>query len=166
MRLVITIKPKSTTNTTAGTSALVVGAAILAVSAGFIPTIAMTAWAAVIQCSGDPTTVCTGTPQADTINGTEEGDFINALAGGDTVNGRGGVDEVGGGEGNDRLHGGSGHDDMGGDEGNDLLSGGDGNDALSGHGGADTFDCGAGTDTIRDYNPAEGDKISTNCENF
>jgi hypothetical protein len=165
MRLV-TIKPKSTTNTTAGTSALVVGAAILAVSAGFIPTIAMTAWAAVIQCSGDPTTVCTGTPQADTMNGTEEDDFIIGLAGDDTINGRGGEDELSGGEGNDRVHGGSDRDDIGGEEGNDLLSGGDGNDALSGHEGADTFDCGAGTDRIRDYNPAEGDKKSTNCENF
>jgi hypothetical protein len=31
--------------------------------------------------------------------------------------------------------------------------------------GADYFDCGDGVDTVIDYNPSQGDILSTNCEN-
>ena len=31
--------------------------------------------------------------------------------------------------------------------------------------GVDTFNCGNGSDTITDFNEAEGDKASRNCEN-
>ena len=55
------------------------------------------------------------------------------------------------------LHGGSGNDELIG-EGN--------NDVLSGNEGADSFSCGSGRDTITDFNAAEGDTKTADCENF
>jgi Ca2+-binding RTX toxin-like protein len=87
---------------------LVGAAAILAISAGFISTIGMTAWAALIQCQ--PAQPCNGTAQSDAIRGTEGADNISALGGNDAVDARGGNDIVAGGSGNDLLSGGSGDD--------------------------------------------------------
>ena len=48
----------------------------------------------------------------------------------------------------------------------DILFGEDENDILSGKGGADSFSCGPGADTITDFNAAEGDTKTADCENF
>ena len=85
------------------TIATLVTAAILAVSAGFIPTITMTAWAAIVQCV--PAQPCNGTPQSDAISGTNGVDNIVALGGNDFVNARGGNDNVAGGDGSDAMSG-------------------------------------------------------------
>jgi hypothetical protein len=37
---------------------------------------------------------------------------------------------------------------------------------LTGRGGADSFDCGPGKDTITDFDAAEGDTKTADCENF
>ena len=37
---------------------------------------------------------------------------------------------------------------------------------MTGRGGADSFDCGPGKDTINDFDAAEGDTITADCENF
>jgi hypothetical protein len=58
---------------------------------------------------------------------------------------------------------------------NDILDGGSENDVwddqrndntLVGGPGADTFHCGPRADTIKDFNEAEGDTKSLDCENF
>jgi Ca2+-binding RTX toxin-like protein len=79
-----------------------------------------------------------------------------------------------GGSGNDKLYCKSG-EELQGNDGNDYLfgcssqDGGKGDDVLEGAAfykggpGADIFKCGRG-DTVRDYNPAEGDVVSANCE--
>jgi Ca2+-binding RTX toxin-like protein len=46
------------------------------------------------------------------------------------------------------------------------VIGGDGNDLLTGGEGANRFVCGGGEDTITDYNEAEGDTKTADCENF
>ena len=46
------------------------------------------------------------------------------------------------------------------------VIGGDGDDLLTGGEGAQRFVCGGGEDTITDYNPAEGDTKTADCENF
>jgi Ca2+-binding RTX toxin-like protein len=46
------------------------------------------------------------------------------------------------------------------------IIGGDGDDLLTGGGGANRFVCGGGEDTITDYNEAEGDTKTADCENF
>jgi Ca2+-binding RTX toxin-like protein len=48
----------------------------------------------------------------------------------------------------------------------DLLFGNSNNDVLSGEEGADSFSCGSGRDTITDFNAAEGDTKTADCENF
>jgi Ca2+-binding RTX toxin-like protein len=170
---------------------LIGAAAILAISAGIIPTIAMTAWAAFVQC--EPAQPCNGTDENDAIIGTEGGDNISALGGNDAVNARGGNDNVGGGagndglsggsgddrlnggrgndglaggSGNDNLNGGSGNDNLNGGTGDDILSGGNGDDELTGGEGADQFSCGNGADTITDFDAAEGDTKTADCESF
>jgi Ca2+-binding RTX toxin-like protein len=64
------------------------------------------------------------------------------------------------------LHGGSGSDKVVGESADDLLFGDGDNDILTGRGGADSFSCGAGRDTITDFNAAEGDTKTADCENF
>ncbi len=46
------------------------------------------------------------------------------------------------------------------------IIGGEGDDVLTGGEGANRFICGGGEDTITDYNEAEGDTKSEDCENF
>jgi Ca2+-binding RTX toxin-like protein len=46
------------------------------------------------------------------------------------------------------------------------VIGGDGDDLLTGGEGANRFVCGGGNDTIKDFNPAEGDTKTADCENF
>ena len=46
------------------------------------------------------------------------------------------------------------------------VIGGDGDDLLTGGEGAHRFICGGGEDTITDYNEAEGDTKTEDCENF
>jgi Ca2+-binding RTX toxin-like protein len=125
---------------------LVGAAAILAISAGFISTIGMIAWAAFVQCQ--PAQPCNGTAQSDAIRGTEGADKISALGGNDAVDARGSNDIVTGGSGND------------------LLSGGSGDDTFTSGQGAEVFSCGDGVDTIPDFNAAQGDAKTTDCENF
>ena len=47
--------------------------------------------------------------------------------------------------------------------GNDKINAGQGDDVLIGGTGADKFQCGKGTDST-DFNKAEGDKATGNCE--
>ena len=46
------------------------------------------------------------------------------------------------------------------------VIGGDDDDLLTGGEGAQRFVCGGGEDTITDYNPAEGDTKTADCEHF
>jgi Ca2+-binding RTX toxin-like protein len=46
------------------------------------------------------------------------------------------------------------------------VIGGEGDDLLTGGEGAQRFVCGGGEDTITDYNEAEGDTKTADCENF
>ena len=50
--------------------------------------------------------------------------------------------------------------------GDDKINAGQGDDTLTGNGGADKFQCGKGEDTVTDFNEAEGDKATGNCENI
>jgi Ca2+-binding RTX toxin-like protein len=49
---------------------------------------------------------------------------------------------------------------------NPDVIGGDDDDLLTGGEGAQRFVCGGGEDTITDYNGAEGDTKTADCENF
>jgi hypothetical protein len=115
-----------------------------------------------------------GSEGDDIIFGLRGNDIISALGGDDLVYGGPGDDFVYGGEGNNQLFGQDGNDNLVGGTGDDLIVGGPGNDRLyanigddilQGQEGADYFDCGDGLDTVIDYNPAQGDVISSNCEN-
>ena len=55
--------------------------------------------------------------------------------------------------------------DGSGADGNDKINAGQGDDILSGGDGSDKFQCGSGNDEVTDFNKAEGDKASGNCEN-
>jgi Ca2+-binding RTX toxin-like protein len=121
----------------------------------------------------DDTIYCTGYECA--INGDEGSDEIHVQ-----LHDVGSV--VNGGSGNDKVFG-IGYS-VNGDEGNDYLSldsaldlnGGEGDDYLEvlspswesyyyGGPGADTFNCSSGPgDIVEDYDPGEGDTISTDCE--
>lgn len=122
----------------------------------------------------------------DSIFGGAGNDIAWAGSGNDTVRGADGNDLLGGGAGNDELRGGAGHDilfgglgsdslfgDKGNDElyggaGRDQLNGGLGNDLLAGGAGADTFIFlkGEGNDVIRDFNAAQGDRISLGGQTY
>jgi hypothetical protein len=170
---------------------LLVGAVIAAISAGFVPNIVMDASAATVFCQ--PNKACTGTDSGDSIIGTDGADNISGGGGGDsivakdgadtvsggsggdsivggsgadTLNGDGGGDAISGGGGNDEVNGGDGNDALSGGSGDDTLNGGSGDDTLTGGPGADRFECGDGTDTIKDFNAAEGDTKTADCENF
>jgi hemolysin type calcium-binding protein len=71
-----------------------------------------------------------------------------------------------GGAGDDNLIGGEGPDIIVGGDGKDNLIGGPGNDELTGGNGADNFNCGSGNDKITDFKPSEGDKKTSDCEQF
>jgi Ca2+-binding RTX toxin-like protein len=64
------------------------------------------------------------------------------------------------------LHGGSDDDILDGAGEDDELFGDDGDDTLEGEEGADSFSCGTGIDSITDFNAAEGDTKTVDCENF
>lgn len=82
---------------------------------------------------------------------------------GDTFQGDGsGDDKINSGKGDDVNFGDSEH---GTGSGNDKKNAGQGDDQLTGNGGADKFQCGKGQDTVTDFNEAEGDKATGNCEN-
>jgi hypothetical protein len=49
---------------------------------------------------------------------------------------------------------------------NPDVIGGDNDDLLTGGEGAQRFVCGGGEDTITDYDEAEGDTKTADCENF
>jgi hypothetical protein len=49
---------------------------------------------------------------------------------------------------------------------NPDVIGGDNDDLLTGGEGPQRFVCGGGEDTITDYNEAEGDTKTADCENF
>ncbi|MGI0036936.1 MAG: Kelch repeat-containing protein [Nitrososphaera sp.] len=105
----------------------------------------------------DSVNVIFGLTGDDTIKGDLAGDFLC---------GAGGNDKIYGEPGNDRLLGSDGNDEIYGGTGNDNLSGGTGNDLLRGDAGKDKFECGAGIDTIADFNSAEGDTKTADCEIF
>jgi len=78
------------------------------------------------------------------------------------VNGDGGDDIIKSGKGDDLNLGDSQFGTLIG--GNDKINAGQGDDSIIGGSGADKFQCGQGIDTITDFNEAEGDKASGNCE--
>ncbi|MFK3685047.1 immunoglobulin-like domain-containing protein [Pseudomonas sp. NPDC088890] len=99
---------------------------------------------------------------ADTLMGGAGNDIIFGQGGNDYIDGGKGNDILLGGTGNDTLLGGEGNDVLFGGAGNDTLIGGKGNDILSGGAGTDTFVWKAGdlgNDVIKDFKPAEGDRL-------
>jgi RTX calcium-binding nonapeptide repeat (4 copies) len=115
-----------------------------------------------------------GSEGNDIIFGLRGNDIISALDGDDLVFGGPGDDIVYGNDGNNQLFGENGNDNLVGGIDDDLIVGGLGNDRLYGNTGddilqggpgADYFDCGDGVDTVVDYNSAQGDIVSVNCEN-
>ncbi|MGE8326460.1 retention module-containing protein [Pseudomonas urmiensis] len=99
---------------------------------------------------------------ADTLMGGAGNDIIFGQGGNDYIDGGKGNDILLGGTGNDTLLGGEGNDVLVGGAGKDTLIGGKGNDILSGGAGADTFVWKAGdlgNDVIKDFKPAEGDRL-------
>jgi Ca2+-binding RTX toxin-like protein len=109
-----------------------------------------------IRVSGDIDSDClTGSTICQT--GANSDDNLVGTSGNDCINGNSGSDTLIAGEGNDKMNGG---------DGRDRLIGGDGNDELTGGPGPDTFVCGPGTDKIIDFKPSEGDKKTSDCEQF
>ena len=49
--------------------------------------------------------------------------------------------------------------------GDDIIVSGEEDDTNTGNGGRDIFVCGDGEDTVTDYNEAEGDIATPDCEN-
>jgi Ca2+-binding RTX toxin-like protein len=91
---------------------------------------------------------------ADVIEGTEGPDAIVGTPVDDLIDSKGG-DDI-----ND------GDTELGDGSGNDVILSGDGDDQSTGNGGADIFACGDGEDTVTDYNEAEGDIATPDCENI
>jgi Ca2+-binding RTX toxin-like protein len=91
---------------------------------------------------------------ADVIEGTEGPGAIIGTPVDDLIDSKGG-DDIN--EGDTELGDGSG---------NDVILSGDGDDQSTGNGGRDIFVCGVGEDTITDYNAAEGDIATPDCENI
>jgi hypothetical protein len=118
------------------------------------------AWADVIEGTEGPDDIV-GTPEADLID-SKGGDDSNS---GDTFFGDGsGNDVILSGEGNDDN---VGDTDFGQSSGDDILVSGEQDDTNTGNGGRDIFLCGDGEDdTVTDYNAAEGDIATPDCENI
>jgi hypothetical protein len=96
----------------------------------------------------------------DIINSGEESD-VNL---GDTVDGTGSGDDVivsGDGGGTNR-----GDTAEGEGSGDDVIVSGEGEDFNTGNGGRDIFICGGEADTVTDYNEAEGDIATPDCEDL
>jgi Ca2+-binding RTX toxin-like protein len=95
-------------------------------------------------------------------------DIITFADCGGVVFGNSGNDQIAGGEQPVELHDGSGNDKLVGgfDDSEDDLFGDSGDDTLIGRDGADSFDCGPGRDTITDFDAAEGDTKTADCEDF
>jgi len=109
---------------------------------------------------------CLGTTSDEFMTGGKDNNIMRAQGGDDNIRGGGFNDNIFGGDGNDVITGGSGDDKITGGSGDDEIAGGSGNDILEGDEGADSFKCGSGTDSIVDFNSAEGDAKSSDCENF
>jgi hypothetical protein len=123
-----------------------------------------------------------GTDKKDVIIAGDGDDFIRGKGAADNLQGRFGNDQIRGNDGDDNIQGGPGGDYLYGNDDEDVifagfeddfLSGGDGNDELigdfgndilEGGRGADYFDCGENYDIVLDYDPGDGDILSTNCE--
>jgi hypothetical protein len=123
-----------------------------------------------------------GTDKKDVIIAGDGDDFIRGKGAADNLQGRFGNDQIRGNNGDDNIQGGPGGDYLYGNDDEDVifagfeddfLSGGDGNDELigdfgndilEGGRGADYFDCGENYDIVLDYDPGDGDILSTNCE--
>jgi Ca2+-binding RTX toxin-like protein len=101
----------------------------------------------------------TGGPGEDIIVFGNCGGVAYGESGNDELIGGHVAVEFHGGDGNDKLKGSDSDDD-------DQLFGDEGDDTLTGRGGADYFSCGPGIDTITDFNTAEGDTKTDDCENF
>ena len=122
----------------------------------------------------DDTIYCTG--YECTVNGDEGNDKIHVEAHdvGSSVSGGSGNDKIyfkgGGGyqngdNGNDYIFVDGGGGDMNGGNGNDILEASGGDNYYTGGPGADNFKCSPGPgDIVEDYNPADGDIVSSNCE--
>ncbi|WP_232478225.1 retention module-containing protein [Pseudomonas alkylphenolica] len=107
----------------------------------------------------------------DVSRANDGADTLLGGDGNDILFGQGGDDYLDGGKGNDILLGGNGSDTLLGEEGNDLLFGGEGKDFLTGGKGDDILTGGSGADTfiwkagdtgkdvIKDFKPAEGDRL-------
>ena len=91
---------------------------------------------------------------ADVIEGTEGPDFIVGTPVDDLIDSKGG-DDIN-----------KEDTELGDGSGNDVILSGEGDDQSTGNGGRDIFVCGEGEDTITDYNAAEGDIATPDCENI
>lgn len=103
----------------------------------------------------------------DFSSGGSGNDVIQFQDCGGVAYGDSGDDELrGGGDDRVELHGGSGDDNLEASFGGDELFGEGDDDTLVGAQGATFFSCGPGIDTIIDFNAAEGDTKTADCENF
>jgi Ca2+-binding RTX toxin-like protein len=109
---------------------------------------------------------CLGTAGDEFMVGGKSSNIMRSQGGDDNIRGGGLDDDIFGGDGNDVISGGSGDDVISGGSGDDEISGGSGSDILEGDEGADSFKCGSGTDSLDDFNLAEGDTKSSDCELF
>ena len=114
-----------------------------------------------------------GSLLADTVIGRDGNDEIQTFLdidqvyagdGDDTIQGGLDGDQLFGQNGEDNIIGGVDDDLMVGGPGDDHLFGGINDDQLMGNKGADYFNCGEGVDEVKDYNPAQGDIIESDCE--
>jgi hypothetical protein len=110
--------------------------------------------------------ILSGSGGDDIVKGNDGDDKILGYAGDDVLQGDSGDDKIDSGWRNDVLIGGNGDDILSGEDGDDILYGVTGNDIVRGGHGANEFICGDGIDTILDYDPAQGDIKSNDCEIF
>ena len=105
-----------------------------------------------------------GLQDNDILSGRGGDDIVKANDGDDKILGYAGDDVLQGDSGDDKIDGGGRNDVLKGEDGDDILYGVTGNDIMRRGHGANEFICGDGIDTILDYNPAQGDIISNDCE--